>query len=299
VSDPALSVVVASVNGRESLVRCLSSLAKSTEPIEVIVVADPSAKQAAKQAIAEGSGIELICLEGRRTIPELRSAGIRRARGAVVAVLGDYYEVDARWASAVLASHRRHPQAAIGGAVENASGDRLVDRAAYLCEYHRFMLPFAEHASTMLPGPNASYDRIVLARECSDLLDRGAWDHVLHERLAARGVRSWMDPSIVAFYTKRLTAADFLMQRYRFGRSYGAARIAAAPLARRLSFAAAAPAIVVLQLWRITSLLLANRRTRRWILPCWPLFALSAVAWSAGEAMGHAFGDGGASLEVR
>ena len=150
-------------------------------------------------------------------------------------------------------------------------------------------------------GPDeaaASYDRIVLARECSDLLDRGAWDHVLHERLAARGVRSWMDPSIVAFYTKRLTAADFLMQRYRFGRSYGAARIAAAPLARRLSLAAA-PAIVVLQLWRITSLLLANRRTRRWLLPCWPLFALSAVAWSAGEAMGNAFGDGGASLEVR
>jgi len=299
VSDPALSVVVASVNGRESLARCLSSLLKSREPIEVIVVADASAEQAAKQAVAEGSGIELICLEGRRTIPELRSAGIRRARGAVVAVLGDYYEVDARWASAVLASHRRHPQAAIGGAVENASGDRLVDRAAYLCEYHRFMLPFAEHASTMLPGPNASYDRVVLVRECSDLLARGAWDHVLHERLAARGVCSWMDPSIVALYTKRLTAAGFLVQRYRFGRAYGAASIAAGSRGRRLLPVAAAPAIAVLQLWRITARSLANPRTRRWLLPCWPLFALSAVAWSAGEAMGHAFGDGGASLQVR
>ena len=47
-SDPALSVVVASVNGRESLARCLSSLARSAEPIEVIVVADASAEQAAK-----------------------------------------------------------------------------------------------------------------------------------------------------------------------------------------------------------------------------------------------------------
>ena len=298
-SDPALSVVVASVNGRESLARCLSSLAKSTEPIEVIVVADASAEQAAKQAIAEDSGIELICLEGRRTIPELRSAGIRRARGAVVAVLGDYYEVDARWASAVLASHRRHPQAAIGGAVENASGDRLVDRAAYLCEYHPFMPPFAEHASATLPGPNASYDRDVLERECRDLLERGAWDHVLHARLAARGVRSWMDPSIVASYTKRLTAAEFLTQRYRFGRAYGAASAATAPLGRRLLRAAAAPAIVVLQLWRTTGRAIADPRTRPWALPCWPLFALSAVAWSAGEAMGYAFGDGGASLDVR
>jgi glycosyltransferase involved in cell wall biosynthesis len=299
VSDPELSVVVASANGRDSLARCLAALERSSEPLEVIVVADASAQAAAKQVIGDGSGIVLVRLEGRRTIPELRSAGIRRAHAAIVAIVGDHYEVDPRWASAVLASHRRHPRAAIGGAVENASGDRLVDRAAYLCEYHPFMPPFAEHASTTLPGPNASYDRDVLERECPDLLDRGAWDHVLHERLASRGVRSWMDPSIVASYTKRLTAAEFLTQRYRFGRSYGAASAATAPLGRRLLRAAAAPAIVVLQLWRTTARAVADPRTRRWALPCWPLFALSAVAWSAGEAMGYAFGDGGASLDVR
>jgi len=299
VTDAALSVVVASVNGRDALARCLTALARSSESLEVIVVADDSAQAAAKQAVGEGSRVTLVHLDGRRTIPELRSAGIRRARGAIVAVLGDHYEVDPRWASAVLASHRRHPRAAIGGAVENASGDRLVDRAAYLCEYHPFMPPFAEHASATLPGPNASYDRDVLERECRDLLERGAWDHVLHARLAARGVRSWMDPSIVASYTKRLTAAEFLTQRYRFGRAYGAASAATAPLGRRLLRAAAAPAIVVLQLWRTTGRAIADPRTRPWALPCWPLFALSAVAWSAGEAMGYAFGDGGASLDVR
>jgi hypothetical protein len=108
-----------------------------------------------------------------------------------------------------------------------------------------------------------------------------------------------MDPSIVAFYAKRLTAAEFLVQRYRFGRSYAAAKVATAAGRERLSRAAIAPASAVVQLCRITTFLAGNRRARRWLIPCWPLLALSAVAWSIGGAAGYARGDGGASLGVR
>ena len=296
-SIPALSVVVASVNGAGALQRCLRSLESGAEPIEVIVVADSGGAAQAGEIAGRVPGTDVVRLEGRRTIPELRSVGIRRARAAVVAILADYYAADWRWPAAVLSSHRRHPGAAIGGAVENGGPDRIVDWVAYLTEYARFMLPFEECPSTELAGPNASYDRVMLERECSDLLDRGAWDHVVHERLAARGVPLWRDPSIVAFYGKRLTAAEFLQQRYRFGRSYAAAR--ALPSGRRALLAAAAPAVVVLQLWRIASRLLASPRTRRWLVPGAPLFVLSAIAWSAGESAGYALGDGSASLAVR
>jgi len=119
----------------------------------------------------------------------------------------------------------------------------------------------------------------------------------VHARLVSSGVGCWMDPAIVAFYAKRLTTAEFLAQRYRYGRSYAAA----APMtrSRRALLAAAAPAIVLLQLWRMTSLPLGHRHPRGHLARCLPLFVLSAVAWSIGESAGHLFGDGGASLEVR
>jgi len=296
VTSPALSVVVVSVNGADSLRRCLDSLAASRESLEILVVADAASANVLR-ALGDRAGVEPVSLAGRRTIPQMRAAGFARARAGFVAVLADYYEAGDGWASAVVAAHRRHPRAAVGGAVENRSGERAVDWAGYLTEYHRFMLPFVEHRATALPGPNASYQRDVLLDACADLLEQGAWDHRLHERLAARGVELWMDPAVVAYYAKRLTVVELARQRYRFGRSYAAAQ----PMSglRRVALTAAAPAIVALQLWRIAAALRANPRTRGHWLRCAPLFLLGALAWSAGEVDGLVRGDGGASLAVR
>src|SRR5216684_2696057 len=152
---PALSVVIASVNGYRYIAQCLRSLTgqRGPERAEIIVVEDP------------------------RSIPALRAIGIRKAKGDIVVTTEDHCVFEPGWYDRIIEAHGTTSHAAIGGAVENGSRDRLVDWAAYICEYGKFMLPFEAGSVTDLPGPNVSYKREVLEKVCGDLLDeRHAWE---------------------------------------------------------------------------------------------------------------------------
>ena len=135
---------------------------------------------------------------------------------------GDHFVFDPDWYDRIIEAHRSFPDAAIGGAVENGSRDRLMDWTAYICEYGKFMLPFEPRPEVDLPGPNVSYRRHVLEQACGDLLDQGLWERALHTRMAERGFQLWLMPSLVVYYTKTFEFRDFLAQRYYFGRSFAA-----------------------------------------------------------------------------
>jgi hypothetical protein len=217
----------------------------------------------------------------------------------VVATTEDHFVFDDDWCRRIVEAHRATPCVAIGGAVENGSRERLVDWAAYLCEYGQFMRPFRPGAVTDLPGPNVSYKRAALLRACGDLLDRGAWEHRLYERLRSRGMALHADPAIVAHHAKRFGFGEFVAQRYHFGRSFAAGRVAGASRARRACFVAISPCLPGLFLWRYARAVLRRRRLVGTLVLAFPLLAVFAGAWSAGECVGYAFGDGGGSLRVK
>jgi glycosyltransferase involved in cell wall biosynthesis len=297
---PALSIVIASVNGYRYIAQCLSSLEKqhAREYAEVIV-AECSGDDTAKRIAEEYPHVKVIPISIPRPIPELRSIGIREARADIVVTAEDHCLFDENWYTRILRAHQDNPHPAIGGAVENGSCERLVDWAAYICEYGKFMLPFAPGPSTDLPGPNVSYKRDILEKTCGDLLDRGVWENVLHGRLLSRGMELRIDPSIVVYHAKRFGFWEFLAQRYYFGRSFAAVRVAAAPLPMRLFFVAISLLLPPLFLWRYSKYFIGKRRFIKEVLKTFPLLVLFAVAWSVGEFLGYAFGDGGASLRVK
>lgn len=297
---PALSVVIASVNGYRYIAQCLTSLAKQRdrERAEVIVV-ECSGDDTARRIAEEFPWARVSAIERPRPIPELRSLGIRQARADVVVTTEDHCVFDESWYREILAAHRAHPHAAIGGAVENGSRERLVDWAAYISEYGKFMLPFPAGPETDLPGPNVSYKRKALEEACGDLLDRGVWENVLHGRLFARGLALRKDPSIVVYHAKVFGFWDFLAQRYYFGRSFAATRVAEAPSRTRAFFVAISLFLPPLFLWRYAKYFVGKRRFVKELVEASPLLVLFAVAWSVGEFFGYAFGDGGASLRVK
>lgn len=300
-APPALSVVIASVNGFHYIAQCLRSLAKqrAREHAEVIVV-EASADDTASRVAAEFPWVRVTAMDGSRPIPELRSIGIRQARAEIVATTEDHCVFDEEWYGRILAAHAATPHAAVGGAVENGSRERLIDWAAYICEYGKFMLPFPAGAATDLPGPNVSYKRVILEKACGDLLDqRRAWENVLHERLLSLGMELRVEPTIVVYHAKNFSFFDFLAQRYFFGRAFAAARVATAPRRRRLFFVAISLLLPPLFLWRYARYFVGKRRFIRELITASPLLALFAVAWSVGEFFGYAFGDGGASLRVK
>jgi hypothetical protein len=301
-SAPGLSVVVASVSGWPALAGCLGSLARQRgrERVEVIVV-EGSGDGAALSCRERYPWARVLAVAPTRPIPALRALGIREARAPLVATTEAHCRLDQGWCEAILEAHARAPgAAAIGGAVDNGSVERLVDWAAYLSEYAPFMRPFAPGPEQDLPGPNVSYKRQPLLGACGDLLEGdGAWEHVLHARLAARGLGLYRDPAIVAYHCRRFGLAEFLAQRYRFGRAYAAARVAAAPGVVRAFRAATAPLLPPLLLWRTVRRVLARGRCRRELSRALPLLALCQAAWAVGELLGYAVGDGGAGARVR
>jgi hypothetical protein len=297
---PALSVVIASVNGYRYIAQCLSALECQhlRQDAEVIVV-EISGDDTARRLGEEYPWATVIPLLTPRPIPELRSIGIRRAKAEIVVTTEDHCVFDAHWYERILQAHQAHPHPAIGGAVENGSRQRLVDWAAYICEYGKFMLPFSPGPGTDLPGPNVSYKREILEHVCGDLLDRGVWENVLHDRLSAQGMELWMDPSIVVHHAKIFGFWEFLAQRYYFGRSFAATRIACSPLSTRMFFTAISLLLPPLFLWRYAKFFIGKRRFMKELLITSPLLVIFAVGWSVGEFFGYAWGDGGSSLRVK
>lgn len=291
---------MASVNDYGALVRCLASLDKQQgrDLMEVIVVRCADAEEA-RRIVSDCPGVRLLACATPASVPRLRSLGLRAARAEIVATTEDHFVYDEHWSARILAAHRTHPHLAIGGAVENASRESLVDWAAYICEYGKFMLPFSAGPADDLPGPNLSYKRAMLERVCGDLLDRAVWETLLYARIRACGATLYADPSIVAYHAKRFGFREFLAQRYHFGRSFAATRVAGSPPTTRAFFVAIAPLLPPLFLWRYATALIRKRRALGPLVKTAPLLAVFAIAWSIGEFLGYALGDGGSSLRVR
>jgi len=297
---PALSVVIASVNGYRYITQCLSALERQhlRQYAEVIVV-ENSGDDTARRISEEYPWAAVIPLSTPQPIPKLRSIGIRRARAQIVVTTEDHCVFDVHWYERILQAHQTHRHPAIGGAVENGSCQRLVDWAAYICEYGKFMLPFSPGPGTDLPGPNVSYKRVILEKVCGDLLTQGVWENVLHDRFGTQGLELWMDPSIVVHHAKRFGFWEFLTQRYYFGRSFAATRVARAPLTTRMFFTAISLLLPPLFLWRYAKFFIGKRRFIKELLVTSPLLVIFAVAWSVGEFCGYAWGDGGSSVRVK
>lgn len=296
---PALSVVIASVNGYEYIAQCLCSLERQcARDLAEVIVTEGSGDDTAARIAEEYPWARVFPFATARTIPQLRTFGIRQARAEIVVTTEDHCVFDEHWYERIIQAHREHPDAAIGGAVENGSR-RLVDWAVYICEYGKFMLPFPAGPAADLAGPNVSYKREVLDQVCGDLLDRGVWENVLHERLLLKKQGLRLDPSIVVYHAKRFRVGDFLQQRYYFGRSYAAVRVERAPFSKRAFYTVVAPLLPPLFLVRYARYFFGKRRFIREFMQTVPLLVLFAAAWSVGEFFGYALGDGGASLRVK
>jgi glycosyltransferase involved in cell wall biosynthesis len=297
---PKLSVIITSVNGYRYIAECLSSIGNQSFPLcSEVIVLERSGDDTASRISKAYPWVSVIPVSIRESIPRLRSMGIRIARADIVVTTDDHCVFDADWFSRIHDSHLRYPDAVIGGSVENGSCERLTDWAAYFCDYGKFMRPLTPGASTDLPGSNVSYKKKILEDLCSDMLAVGVWENRLYERLLAGGKTLRLDPSIVAYHIKTFEFYEFILQRYYFGRSYAAHRFGPALLLIRMWYLAISLFLPPLLIWRYAKCCFSRKRFRIKFLKTLPLQIIFAVAWSFGEFMGYAFGDGGSTSKVK
>lgn len=290
--------MIASVNGYPALAECLVSLDRQTarDRAEIIVV-DRLGDGTAEQVEIDFPGVVVLRAERHRTIPQLRSQGLRAARGTIVAITEDHVVAPPDWIEAMLAAHARYPEAgAIGGPVTNCRTTNAVDWASFLCEYSEFLPPLPVARSSAIPGMNTSYKRGAIDA-CGDLFYTGVWETFLHARLLAVGQELRSEASVVLGHNKSFGCWEFLVQRFYLARSFAGMRVAEAGRLRRAAYALVSPALFPLLVSRIV------RRAYRkgysaHLARSMPLLLLFLLAWTVGEGAGYAFGEGNASAHV-
>jgi hypothetical protein len=293
---PALSVVVPSVSGDESILACLSALraAGTCTPLQVLVA--DRCGPAFRRDVASGfPEVEVIAAGAAMSIPELRSMAISRARAPAVAVIEDHVIVPPDWARRMLAALTDGADA-VGGSVYNGATSTILDRTAFLCEYAPVIGPLPSGPAERIPGNNAVYRRAVLDRyreACA-----GQWEDALHAAMRRDGRRIECRPEIAVEHRQRVRFGDYVAQRFLYSRSYAGARAATAGAPRRLAMAVASLALPPVLLARIGRHAIRARQTGDFISGL-PLLVVFTTVWAAGEALGWLRGAGDALARVR
>src|SRR5690606_21212240 len=159
--------------------------------------------------------VRLIALPPPRTLAELRTAGLDAASGDIVALTEDHCVPSPDWFVLLLALHQAQPAAAIGGAVDNAATERLVDRFVYAYEYGPFTSPAAHGPVEVLPGPNVSYKRVAL-QSLRQVWPQGFDEGRVHRTLRSAGFGLWSEPALRVWLKKHFTLLAFLRERFHY-----------------------------------------------------------------------------------
>lgn len=291
-----LSVVVVTLVDQAHLDRCLEALTKqeTAAVFEVIIPADESLGDV-NAMIMRYRDWEFVRTHGTQTYAQLRSLGVRHARGRLVAVTEDLCLPDANWVQSIIDEHVNAP-VAIGGVVEKTQPDESLNWAIYFLDYLRFMPPIEAGETDELTELNVSYKMSAL-QEIAEVWQREFHGSGVHGALQARGGKLWLSPNIVVQQRRSLEIEHALWDRYAFGRLLGSTRVAEAPLGRRLLYTALSPALPILLLVRHARCILRKKRHRKEFFMALPAILLLATAWAFGEFIGYMTGRPGPRLE--
>jgi len=296
VDTPDISVVIPSVNGWPDLDRCLAALEAERAQMRLeALVPERCGTIVREAATRKYPWAHLIPVPTSTTIPQMRAIAFRAAHAPTVAVIEDHVIVPKGWARAMLDA--RTNARVVGGGLVNAATDRVVDWAAWLCEYNHLAEPMPSGPVESIHGNHTCYDSKLLA-ECRDVVESGRWEDALHEALRRRGVTLWARPDIVAGHKKHYTVREYTTQRFLYSRAYAALRLGGTGVARRFAYGAVALALPPLLFCRIVARVWRGRLYRAHLAPSLPLLAVFVCSWGLGEAVGAWFGDGGALAKV-
>ena len=295
-SAPQLSVVVPSVNGWGDLDGCLAALGAERAAVSLeVLVPERCGPAVREKAAAKYPWAILMPVTTEVTIPEMRAMAFDRATAPSVAVIEDHVIVPPGWAARMLEA--RKTARVVGGGVENAATEKLVDWAAFLCEYSHMLPPVPVGENAWITGNNTVYDRELLER-LRAVTHAGQWEVALHEAIKAEGVPLIFRPDIVIGHKKHYTIWEYFTQRYYYARSYAGARAAAGGLGKRVAFMGISLALPPVLFWRTLSRSLEKEVDKSLVWRSLPLTVLFVIAWAAGDIAGSWLGSGDSLSKV-
>ena len=293
-----LTIVIPLVNGLTDLIGCLEAVERQREDVAIdVLVVDRLGEGAREEVLRRFPATRIIDTPPETTIPRMRRLAFAAAHGRSVAVIEDHVIVPRGWARQLLEAQGNGDRV-IGGSVENAATDHLVDWAAFLCEYSHCMNPLPSGRAEWLTGNNTIYPRELLERY-GQVIGEEKWENHLHDALCRDGVELVCRPEIQVGHKKHYSVQEYLSQRFLYARSYAGARVQGASIARRFSYGLAAFALPPLLFFRTLARIISKRRHIAKLVQSLPLLALFVSSWAAGEIVGYWAGSGNSLSRVR
>lgn len=221
-----VSVVISTFQRRASLRRTLDSLLRQLVPVDVsfeVLVVDNNCSDGTRDLLADYSRrypSTMRCIvEREQGVSAGRNAGIRAARGAIVAFTDDDNEVSRHWVATILSTLRSHPDVAgVGGKVLPEwprTPPSWLDRRHWsplaILDYGDHAFETSASRPTCLITANLAVRRdVLLAAGGFTTAYLRCQDHDLQLRLWQAGHRLRYEPSLVVFAPvepRRLTRA--------------------------------------------------------------------------------------------
>ena len=297
--SPELSVVVPSVNGLAALVPTLAALEEQESVTHLeILVPERTGGETRNTLSRRFPGVLVIPVASGTPIPAMRRMAFERASAPVVAVIEDHVVVPPDWARR-LADAVDEARPIVGGWVRNAATERLVDRAAYLCEYGHMLTTLPSGPADWLTGNNVAYHRTVLDR-LKHVIDEDRWEDRLHEAARAESLTLHRITEIEVEHKMHYKSAfEYASQRYLYSRAYAGMRLGESGKLRSILYGLAALALPPILLARIVHNGWGVPEARTDLGRSLPMLALFVGSWALGEVVGAWTGPGDALGRVR
>lgn len=293
-----ISVIVAAQDAGPNLERCINALIPQIPPGEMeIIVVDGSRRKDVRARLGSNCAITILHGPSQPNVPQLWTAGIQASRGRIVALTIENCVPAADWVEQMLKAHDG-TWVGVGGAIEMAPQNGLVDWAVYFSRYSNYMLPFESRFLDDVAGDNCSYKREAL-EPVRSLANGGFWETFVHEDMRRRGERLLSAPAPVVIYFGGLTGFRFLRRRFIHGRYFAARRSREFTGPQRIMRAAGSFLVPLLLVRRIAARVWRNGRHRMKFLMTFPVIAAFVVAWAAGEGVGYLEGPSRARVPTR
>ncbi len=293
---PRISVVIASIVGAPFIDECLLSLEDQarTFAAEVIVVAcgDTAYADRIRRKFA---WVHVIHRPKRETVPDLRRAGVKEARGGIIAIIEEHCLAAPDWLEAAMDAHAGGGYGVVGGPVVDHAYKRVRDWVVYFCEYNGYLPPWTDGETYNLGSANIAYSRDVLLKY-EQFLSGGYWEAGLHPRLIADGVKFRSVPGMVVHHRGPFHYGYYLQQRYWFSRAFAGAR--QLPASRKAVYFLVSPLVPFLLLARMAQRVVRQRCRLEKFAQALPLLIPVLMVYVAGEFVGYAAGPGDALLKV-
>lgn len=107
-----VSVIIPNWNGAHYLPTCLDSLRRQTYPAIEIIVADNASSDGSQELLGHSyPEVRLVSLEENLGFAGAANAGIRAARGEIIALLNNDTEADPHWVAELVRALAQHPDA--------------------------------------------------------------------------------------------------------------------------------------------------------------------------------------------